>query len=249
MSPLLAGAVVVPVLALCTATATAQQTAPPALSKFSTARPDGPLPAGWHALVVSRLKDTTDYRLVKDDGVTVVEAFADASASGLEHDIRVDLKEFPLLAWRWKVSALIAGADNTRRRTEDSPARVIVTFEGDSSTLSYRERLFALQMRALTGYDFPYATLMYIWENRAPVGTVIPNRNTSRIKMIVVESGGAALGRWRDEMRNVYEDYRRAFGEEPPAVRSIGIMTDTDNTGGTARAFYGDIAFERAAGR
>jgi len=247
VSPLTAGAIAAPLLALCISGAAAQ-TAPPAVSKFSAASPGGPLPPGWHTLVVSRFKDATDYRLVKDGGVTVVEAFADASASGLSHDVRVDLKEFPLLEWRWKVPALIAGADNTRRRTEDSPARVIVTFEGDSSKLSYGERLFALQMKALTGYDFPYATLMYIWENRAPAGTVIPNRNTSRIKMIVVESGGAALGKWRDEMRNVYEDYRRAFGEDPPAVRSVGIMTDTDNTGGTARAFYGDIAFERAAG-
>jgi hypothetical protein len=88
---------------------------------------------------------------------------------------------------------------------------------------------------------------MYIWENRAPIGTVIPNQYTSRVKMIVAESGGTRLGEWREEVRNVYEDYKRAFGEEPPVTRSVGIMTDTDNTGERALAYYGDIAFERTA--
>ena len=72
-------------------------------------------------------------------------------------------------------------------------------------------------MKALTGYEMPCETLMYIWENRAPVGTVIANQHTSRVKMIVAESGKVQLGEWREEVRNVYEDYKRAFGEEPPS--------------------------------
>jgi hypothetical protein len=87
---------------------------------------------------------------------------------------------------------------------------------------------------------------MYIWENRAPVGRVIDNLHTSRIKMIVADSGAGNLGHWRSETRNVYEDYRRAFGEDPPPIRSIGIMTDSDNTGSDAEAYYGDISFQRA---
>jgi hypothetical protein len=86
---------------------------------------------------------------------------------------------------------------------------------------------------------------MYIWENRAPVGTVIENLHTSRIRMIVADSGAANLRTWREQRRNVYADYRRAFGEEPPRVRSIGIMTDSDNTGADVEAYYGDIAFVR----
>ena len=66
---------------------------------------------------------------------------------------------------------------------------------------------------------------------------------------IVAESGGTRLGEWREEVRNVYEDYKRAFGEEPPVTRSVGIMTDTDNTGERTLAYYGDIAFERTPQR
>ena len=230
------------------------QTAPdriavPNVSKFSAARAGEQIPPGWRAWTVGKFKRATEYELVKEDGGTVVKASANASASGLSHDVHVDLREYPLLRWRWKVPGLISGADNTQRRTEDSPVRLLVTFQGDTSNSSYKDRLFALEIKILTGYDLPYATLMYIWENRAPAGTVIANQNTTRIKMIVAESGGERLGQWREEVRNIYEDYKRAFGEEPPITRTVGIMTDTDNTGGKIQAFYGDIAFERAARR
>jgi hypothetical protein len=63
--------------------------------------------------------------------------------------------------------------------------------------------------------------------------------------MIVVESGLDRVGQWIEEQRNVYEDYKQAFGEEPPLVNGVAIMTDTDNTGEEATAFYGDIGFKR----
>jgi len=62
--------------------------------------------------------------------------------------------------------------------------------------------------------------------------------------MIVVESGSTKLNTWLTEERNVYEDYQRAFGEEPPMISGVAIMTDTDNTGEAAEAYYGDIVFK-----
>jgi hypothetical protein len=159
--------------------------------------------------------------------------------------ISIDLKEYPYLHWHWKVPSLITTADNTQRHLEDSPVRIVITFDGDKSKLPLDERLFADQFRMFTKQEFPYAILMYIWENRAPVGRVIDNVHTSRIKMIVADTGAENLGRWRSETRNVYEDFKRAFGEEPPRIRSIGIMTDSDNTGADVEAYYGDILLQR----
>jgi hypothetical protein len=122
----------------------------------------------------------------------------------------------------------------------------VIAFDGDKSKLPLEERLFADQFRMFTKQEFPYALLMYIWENRAPVGSVIENLHTSRIRMVVADSGDANLGTWREETRNVYEDFKRAFGEAPGPIRSVAIMTDTDNTGEDAEAFYGDIAFLRS---
>ncbi len=63
--------------------------------------------------------------------------------------------------------------------------------------------------------------------------------------MIVVESGGVKFDRWVNEERNIYEDYIKAFGEEPPLISGVAIMTDTDNTGESATAYYGDIQFAK----
>ena len=219
----------------------------PYLASFSDGVPGTELPKGWEPWELSKFKKPTQYQLVSQDGKTVIKASAHASASGLVHRLAVDPRQFPLLEWRWKVSELITAADNTRKNTEDSPVRVVVSFAGDIDKLPLGDRLFFDNMRALSGKQLPYATLMYIWENRAAKDTVIPNLHTSRVKMIVAESGRGKLGEWQEVVRNVYEDYKRAFGEEPGNITSIGIMTDTDNTGANVHAYYGDIVFRRVA--
>jgi len=128
-----------------------------------------------------------------------------------------------------------------KKRFADSPVRIAISFDGDHDKLDFDDRMFFDQVRTFTGQQLPYATLMYIWENRAPAGTVISNLHTSRIKMIVTESGRDKVGTWQEVTRNVYEDFKRAFGEEPGTITAIGIMTDTDNTGGAAEAWYGDV--------
>jgi len=95
---------------------------------------------------------------------------------------------------------------------------------------------------AAYGRDLPYATLMYIWATDAPVGTVIPNPHTKRIQMIVVSSGKGGAGQWQSLKRNVREDYKKVFGEEPSPLKSITAFTDADNTGTKVEAWYGDIA-------
>ena len=55
------------------------------------------------------------------------------------------------------------------------------------------------------------------------------------------------MAAWFEEERNLYEDYKLAFGSEPPLLVGIGIMTDSDNTGESAVAYYGDITLLRNA--
>lgn len=219
----------------------------PYVKLFSDSEPGGRLPDGWRPWTLSRFKKSTDYRLVDAGGRTAVHAKADASASGLVHRLDLDPQLYPLLSWQWKVDDLIKTADNTTKHLEDSPVRVVVSFAGDIDKLPLDDRMFFDNVRLLTRQQLPYATLMYIWENRAPRDHVLPNLHTSRIKMIVAESGREKTGVWQDITRNVYEDYKRAFGEEPGRITAIAVMTDTDNTGENAHAWYGDIVFRRIA--
>lgn len=218
----------------------------PYVISFAQSRVETKRAGGWENWTFSRFKKPTRYELVEDAGKLVMKASAGSSASGLMHRLRLDPASYPLLTWRWKVNKLIESADNTRRQTEDSPVRVFVTFDGEIERLPLAEQLLFDDVYLMTGRRMPYATLVYIWENRAPRDTVIPNAHTSRIIMIVAESGRDNLGRWQEVTRNIVEDFKRAFDETPDAVTAVGIMTDTDNTGTEAEGFYGDIRFLRA---
>lgn len=219
----------------------------PSVHSFSGHSPGETLPQGWRPWILSAFKRPTSYRLVSREGKTVVRAEAQSSASGLIHPLALDPGTWPLLQWRWKVDALIVKADNSQKHLEDAPARLVVSFDGDMEKLTPQDRMLLDNVRLLTGQQMPYATLMYIWGNRAPRETVIPNKHTSRVRMIVVESGRDKLGNWQDVTRNVVDDYRRAFGEAPGRISAVGIMTDTDNTGGKVHAYYGDILFRKPA--
>jgi hypothetical protein len=221
----------------------------PYVNAFSWNAPGDGVPQGWQPWTFTRFKRPTEYRLIDMDGRTVIRARASNSASGLVHPVDIDPKEYPFLHWHWKVDELIAKADNTKRATEDAPVRLVVSFDGDLDKLPMDEQVFYGNVKLISGQQLPYATLMYIWENRVARGNIIPNAHTSRIKMLVAESGREKLGSWQEVTRNVYNDYKRAFGEEPGRITSIGIMTDTDNTGENAYAYYGDIQFLRQANR
>ncbi len=201
------------------------------------------LPDGWQPWLISRTKSPTRYELVVDPArqSVVVRALADKAASGLAQALDVDPAQRPRLAWSWRVSHLVEGADNTDPLAEDSPVRLMLFFDGDKSSLPFKEQVLMETAQMLVGRELPYATLMYVWENRQPVDTVITNAHTQQVKMIVAGSGSDRLGQWRSIERDYVADYRRAFGADPGRLIGVGILSDTDNTGQRVEAWYGDI--------
>jgi hypothetical protein len=120
-------------------------------------------------------------------------------------------------------------------------------FAGDIARLPVRTRLSFDLAEALTGERPPYATLMYVWDASAPVGSVIVNPRSDRVRKIVLDSGPAGLMRWREHRRDLAADFRLAFGEAPGALRSMALMTDSDNTRAEARTWYGEIVLHPPA--
>lgn len=204
------------------------------------------LPPGWAPWTIHPSKKSTRYRLEMLDGRMALRADADSSASGLITRLSIDPNRQPVLSWRWRIDSLVSGADNTDRYAEDAPVRVVLAFDGDKRTLPFRDQLFFEQVKLLAGREMPYATLMYIWENRKPVGAVIRNPNTDRVRKIVVASGPAGVRKWLEFRRNIVEDYKLAFGKPPPGrLVGVAILTDTDNTRQKVTAWYGDITLTR----
>lgn len=216
-----------------------------ALGAFSAATPDGPWPDGWKPLTFPKIPLHTTYRLVKDGNRVAVKAASQASSSGLTKEILIDPKEYPIIQWQWKVSNILKAGDVAKKEGDDYPARIYVTFQYDSQKVGLFGKAKYEAARLIYGRYPPLGAINYIWESRAPVGTAVPNPFTDQVQMIVVESGSSRLDTWITEERNVYEDYKRAFGQEPPMISGVAIMTDTDNTGESAEAYYGDIAFKK----
>ncbi|WP_151639298.1 DUF3047 domain-containing protein [Noviherbaspirillum aerium] len=216
--------------------------------KLFSANPAGGLPHGWEPLILLRTKNQTHYKLVSKEDRTVLHARAEKASSGLMQKVDIDPAANPWLHWQWKIADLIHSADNTHHATEDSPVRIILGFDGDKDTLPFADQILFETARVMTGYEFPYATLMYIWENKVPVGTIIRSNHSSRIKMMVAARGKNGIGEWQTFTRNIVEDYEKAFGEKPGKLIGVGVLTDTDNTGEAVEAWYGDIRLMRERG-
>lgn len=186
-------------------------------------------------------KQSTDYVPGQLEGREVVAVRADASASMLRQRVRIEPQDLGKLHFSWKVPALIAQADLAQRDTADSPVRIVLAFEGDRARWSFKDNMLSELAHALTGEPMPYATLMYVWCNTRTPGSVIVNPRTDRIRKLVVEAGEGSLNQWLDYERDIRGDFMQAFGEEPGALIGIAIMTDSDNTRATARAWYGAV--------
>jgi len=151
-------------------------------------------------------------------------AASHAAASGRFREVAVDLEQTPWLHWSWKLEQPLAPGDEQSKGGDDYAARVYVVFSGGAAF--WRTR-----------------AINYVWSAAQPEGTIWPNAFTANAQMMAIRSGGAPVGEWVSEKRDVAADYRRLFGSEPGAISAVAIMTDTDNAGGAASACYGDIGF------
>jgi hypothetical protein len=209
---------------------------------FSHADVGAAMPRDWTPVNFRQIDRHTRYTLTRDATAGIVVcAEAEASASGLARRLDLPAARYPLLRWRWKAQNVLAKGDVTQKTGDDYPARVYVMFKYSPDRVSIGVRLQYATARLLYGEYPPHASIAYVWDTRAPVETTVPNAFSDRARMIVVETGAARLGQWLSYERDIVADYRRAYGEEPPPIAGIAIMTDADNTGASAAACYGDI--------
>jgi hypothetical protein len=177
---------------------------------------------GWQR---KAFNGVTEYGLVRLNGKTVLRASSEAAASGLYRELKVDLTRTPYLNWSWRVDRTLGALDERSRSGDDYPARIYVVVSGG---------LAFWKTRALN----------YVWSSSAQVGSQWPNAFAgANVVMLALRSGDREAGQWITEKRNVRDDWRRLFGAGVEQLDAVALMTDTDNAGGSARAYYGDIFF------
>jgi len=169
-----------------------------------------------------------DFTIVDNDGRRVLHLRSKDETSTVSQDIKgkVKLKETPILEWSWKVVTLPKGADSRSKHTDDQAAQLYVSWPRFPQAV--RSRIIG-----------------YIWDTTAPQGLVVESEKTSTVTYVVVRSGPGELGKWLTERRNVVEDYRKIYGEEPDNPGAVSIAIDSDDTHSSAEALFGAIVFRK----
>jgi len=199
--------------------------------------------APWEVIQFSNKFPPTNYQIINWDGVISVEAVAVGSMALLARPVEVDLQEMPILCWRWRIDSTIESADIMSKAGDDYAARVYVSFKLPSKAISFGMRVKLGLARKIYGNQVPDAAINYVWDNKHPVGTQVPNAYTNRTQMVVVQSGDGNVNKWVEEQRDVLEDFNQIFGVEGATLVQIAIASDTDNTGETVRAGFADLHF------
>jgi hypothetical protein len=213
------------------------------IAKFSTAAPGDAIPEGWEKAELP-YGNKSDFRIVEDDGKRVLQVRAEGSFGSLAHRLSVAEQKAQILEWRWKVDRVVEKAQIETKAGEDFAARVYVAFDFPEKELSKGDRAKLKIARAVQGF-VPAAAICYVWDNKHPVGTSMWSPYFGTVRTIVVESGGERAGQWVMEKRDIEADFLAAFGEQwkgkIPDITGIVVGNDTDQTGETVTASFGDL--------
>ncbi len=182
------------------------------------------IPEGWKGQTWG--SPAYDLTVVEESPAKVLHLKSRNDGSTISKEVQVNLKDTPILEWRWKAVVLPAGGDSRKQATDDQAAQLYVTFPRFPEALRSR-------------------TIGYVWDTTAPEGTIVGSEKTSQVTYVVVRSGTKDLNRWMSESRNVYEDYKRIYQEEPGELRGVSVGIDSNDTGSSAESFMGAILFRK----
>ena len=170
-------------------------------------------------------KDDTHYQIVNLNKQAVLQAKSTASASSLYKEVRIDLQKTPYLNWSWRIEQRLLINDEQSKQGDDFTARIYLIIKG---------KWFFWQTKAIN----------YVWANHNPIDKAWANPFAGdNVMMIAVRSKNDQAQHWYTEKRNVLTDFKAHFDEDIRYIDGIAIMTDTDNSAGSALSYYADIYF------
>lgn len=219
------------------------------LTPWTNASNDKPAPP-WRVVGLPKTgKLLTRFDLVMLGSAQVLRISADNAYANLVHDLpAVTVTPGSTLRWRWRLDEPLPLADLTRKSGDDVPVKVCALFDLPLAQLGLIERNFLRLARSVSHDYLPAATLCYVWDNKLPVGSELPNAFTRRVRYVVLDSGTAQLKQWVTHERNLHADFLRAFGHESeglvPPLMAILVGADSDTTDGSSLAYASDLVLK-----
>jgi Protein of unknown function (DUF3047) len=183
------------------------------------------VPPGWQGQ--SWGHPTYDLTIEIDGGHRALHLKSRDEGSTISKEIKgqVDLTETPILEWSWKAVVLPKGGDSRQKELDDEAAQIYVAWER-----------FPKQVRS--------RVIGYVWDSTAPIGTISKGqKSVIAIHYVVVRSGPAERGKWLTEQRNLRDDFKKIYGEEPGPPDAISVGIDSNDTHSTAESYIGSIRF------
>lgn len=200
---------------------------------FDSAQMHKGAPVGW---VLDRRNGAPSLKLEKGSDIYCLHMRSDRESSfGIKRGIKVDIREFPYLNWRWKTARLPEGGDVRKTQTDDQAMQFYVAFTP-------------------TGFPATLNTpvLGYIWDNEAPKDWT--GRSTQigggKLRYLVVRNNTDELGQWYTEKRNIYDDYRKLFkdikgGAPPGLTHGVQFHINSQNTASEAEGYICEVYFSK----
>ena len=201
------------------------------VTKFRSADLPGGAPPGW---ALEKKTGAPSLKISKEGDNYYLHLRSQGNSSfGVRTSARVNVKDFPILSWRWKVEKMPVGGDVRKKTADDQALQVYIAFKE-------------------TGFPAVLNTPVvgYIWDNEAPKGW--SGRSTQiggdKMRYIVLRNKTDKTGQWYTERRNLYEDYKKLFGDinggEPLGVTTgLQIHINTQRTRTPAEGLIGEIYF------
>jgi Protein of unknown function (DUF3047) len=183
--------------------------------------PAGPgLPSGWR-LNRSQGVEPPAYEVTRAHTLRITAISQGGTAT---YRLRNPIRPPPssragTLTWRWRAGTPLRGADLKHRAGDDSPIRVVVTFQDGR-------------------------TIAYAWGNRESRNESFASWAGRNRMIVVLQRAEDADGSWHVERRDPFSDYRRLWNNAPKPIVSVGVSADTDGLKIRAAAEIGDITWE-----
>jgi hypothetical protein len=192
------------------------------VDKFSNGANEKGIPQGW--AMEKDLGPQSKIELGQEKDIHFLHLLSENDAFGIKKDMSFDIRKYPYLTWRWKATRLPKGGDIRKRETDDQAGQIYVLFPKFPAMVNTR-------------------SMGYIWDTVTPAGTPGTSTAYSKMKYVVLQSGAEKLGQWTWETRNVYEDYKKNFQEDPPQAGGVLLYINTQHTQSSGEIHYADIFF------
>ena len=165
-----------------------------------------------------------------EDQEQAIHALSRGTSSAYFKEVNLSLSDKPVLSWEWKAVQFPSKKKNktlASKSDNDFAARVYAVFKGHTPILS--------------------DVIQYVWDDHFPEGAFTESPYSGKVRIIVVQSGKLrTAGEWVSEKRDVAKDYELLFGKKAHGtLLAIGVMSDADNTGTVAEAYYRRLAIEK----